>query len=262
VAIVNEAGEREIVKGVYVVGCDGSRSGVRETAGFAFEGFTWPDRFVKIGTTFDFFGAERGYCTRNFLSDPEEWCNLFRVEGYEPPGIWRTVFPIKPEETDEEVLSDEGVQNRMQRFFPKDGDYPIAYTGLYIVHQRVASSFNAGRILIAGDAGHVNNPIGGLGMNGGIHDAVNLGDKLDAVLNHGGDESLLDLYSRQRRKAQLDGLQAQSIANKKVMEARDPNVRREQLDDLRRTADDSERHKAYLRKSTLLESLKTANAVR
>ena len=94
----------------------------------------------------------------------------------------------------------------------------MAYTGLYFVHQRVAETFNKERVLLAGDAAHVNNPIGGLGMNGGIHDAVNLADKLVRVIQKGEPQSLFDLYTRQRRKAQMDGVQAQTIANKKMME--------------------------------------------
>ena len=261
VTIENQAGETEVLRSAYVVGCDGARSVVREATGIAFEGFTYPERMVKIGTPFDFFGAERGYCTRNFLSDPDEWCNLFHVEGDGPPGIWRCVFPTRVGETDAEVLSDAGVQGRMQRFFPKDGDYPISYTGLYLVHQRVVETFNRGRVLLAGDAGHVNNPIGGLGMNSGIHDAVNLAAKLAAVMRGEAEPSVFDRYTRQRRKAQLDYVQAQSIANKKVMEARDPEVRRRQHDELRRTSDDTERARAYLLKATLLESLAAANAV-
>lgn len=171
------------------------------------------------------------------------------------------MFPTRVGETDEEVLSDEGVQGRMRRFFPKHGDYPISYTGLYEVHQRVVETFNRGRILLAGDAGHVNNPIGGLGMNSGIHDAVNLAAKLAAVIRGEAETSVLDRYTRQRRKAQLDYVQAQSIANKKIMEARDPKVRRRQHDELRRAADDKALARSYLMKASLLESLAVANAV-
>ncbi len=261
VTVENQVGEIETVNGCFVVGCDGARSAVREAAGIAFEGFTYPERMVKIGTPFDFFGAERGYCTRNFLSDPDEWCNLFHVEGDGPPGIWRCVFPTRVGETDEEVMSEETIQGRMRRFFPKDGDYPISYVGLYLVHQRVVETFNRGRVLLAGDAGHVNNPIGGLGMNSGIHDAVNLAAKLAAVIRGEAEPSVLDRYTRQRRKAQLDYVQAQSIANKKVMEARDAKTRRRQHDELRRTADDAALARAYMLKSSLLESLAAANAV-
>jgi 3-(3-hydroxy-phenyl)propionate hydroxylase len=261
VTFENQDGETESMDCVYVVACDGARSTVRDLAGIEFEGFTWPERFVKIATTFDFYAAERGYCTRNFLSDPDEWCNLFHVPGENGEKIWRTVFPVKTEETDEYVLSEEGVQARLQRFFPKDGDYPIAYKGLYPVHQRVAKSFNAGRVLLAGDASHANNPIGGLGMNGGIHDAVNLAGKLHAILNEGEDTALLDRYSRQRRKAQIDGVQAQSMANKKLMEAREPKERARQLDEIRHTAEDLELHKAYLRKSSMILGLQAAESV-
>ncbi len=261
VAIADEGGETDRLRGLYLIGCDGGTSLVRKAAGIAFVGFTYPERFVKIATTFDFFSAERGYCQRNFLSDPVEWANLFHVGGEGPPGIWRMVFPTRVGETDGDCLSHAGVQARLQRFFPKAGDYPIAYTGLYMVHQRVAETFNKGRVLLAGDAAHVNNPIGGLGMNGGIHDAVNLADKLAQVIIEGAPETVLDRYTRQRRRAQMEGVQAATIANKKLMEARDPRVRKAQLDKIRRTAEDPRRARAYLRRSSLIESLETAEAV-
>lgn len=256
----NQDGEAETLTAPWIVGCDGFSSAVRQAAEIEFVGFTYPERFVKIGSDFDFLDAGQALCIRNFFSDPDEWCNLFKVNGYGPPGIWRTVFPTRVDETDEECLSDEGIQGRLQKFFPKDGDYNIIYAGIYHVHQRVVETFRKGRVLVAGDAAHVNNPIGGLGMNGGIHDAVALAEKLAAVID-GAPEDLLDLYSRQRHKAQMDGVQATSIANKKLMEAKDPQVRGKQLDDVRRTADDPDRHRAYCLNAGLYTSLEQANAV-
>lgn len=256
----NQDGEAETLTAPWIVGCDGFSSAVRQAAEIEFVGFTYPERFVKIGSDFDFLDAGQALCIRNFFSDPDEWCNLFKVNGYGPPGIWRTVFPTRVDETDEECLSDEGIQGRLQKFFPKDGDYYIIYAGIYHVHQRVVETFRKGRVLVAGDAAHVNNPIGGLGMNGGIHDAVALAEKLAAVID-GAPEDLLDLYSRQRHKAQMDGVQATSIANKKLMEAKDPQVRGKQLDDVRRTADDPDRHRAYCLNAGLYTSLEQANAV-
>ena len=259
-AFTNENGEPETLTAPWAIGCDGFSSAVRQAAGIEFVGFTYPERFVKIGSDFDFLAAGQAKCIRNFFSDPDEWCNLFKVNGYGPPGIWRTVFPTRVGETDEECLSHEGIQARLQKFFPKDGDYNIIYAGLYHVHQRVVESFRKGRVLLAGDAAHVNNPIGGLGMNGGIHDAIALGERLGAVIE-GADDALLDLYSRQRHKAQMEGVQATSIANKKLMEAKDPAVRRQQLDAVRAQAEDPAKARAYCLNAGLYTSLEKANAV-
>ena len=97
----NAAGETETLRGKYLIGADGGSSTVRRLAEIAFEGFTWPERFIKIGTSFDFGSTGKGYCTRNYFSDPDEWINLFKVKGYGPPGIWRGVFPVPEKETDE-----------------------------------------------------------------------------------------------------------------------------------------------------------------
>ena len=257
----NAAGETEKLHGKYLIGADGGSSTVRRLAAIAFEGFTWPERFIKIGTSFDFGTTGRGYCTRNYFSDPDEWINLFKVKGYGPPGIWRSVFPVPETETDEEALSMAGIQRRLQGMHQKSGDYDIPYYALYAVHQRVAATFNKGRVLLAGDCAHVNNPIGGMGMNGGIHDAINLAEKLADVWFGRADASVLDRYTRQRRKAQVDYVQAQTIENKKSLEEKDPAIRRRHLDELRRTSEDIALHKAFLYRSSLIDSLKSANAV-
>ena len=260
VSFNNEDSEPETMTAPWIVGCDGFSSVVREAADIEFVGFTYPERFVKIGTDFDFEAAGQALCIRNFFSDPDEWCNLFKVNGYGPPGIWRTVFPTRVGETDDECLSHEGIQGRLQKFFPMDGDYNIMYAGLYHVHQRVVEAFRKGRVLVAGDAAHVNNPIGGLGMNGGIHDAVSLGEHLSRVID-GEDHALLDVYSRQRHKAQMDGVQVTSIANKKLMEAKDRTIRQQQLDDVRATAEDPAKSRAYCLNAGLFTSLEKAAAV-
>jgi 3-(3-hydroxy-phenyl)propionate hydroxylase len=259
--VTNAAGETEKLRGKYLIGTDGGSSTVRRLAEIAFEGFTWPERFIKIGTSFDFGTTGRGYCTRNYFSDPDEWINLFKVKGYGPPGIWRGVFPVPEKETDEEALSMAGIQRRLQGMHQKSGDYEIPYYALYAVHQRVAETFNKGRVLLAGDCAHVNNPIGGMGMNGGIHDAVNLAEKLADVWFGRAGDSVLDRYTRQRRKAQIDYVQAQTIQNKKTLEEKDPVIRRGHLDELRRTSEDIASHKKFLYRSSLFDSLNSANAV-
>ncbi len=259
--VTNAAGESETLRARYLIGTDGGSSMVRRLAEIAFEGFTWPERFIKIGTSFDFTATGRGYCTRNYFSDPDEWINLFKVKGYGPPGIWRGVFPVPGQETDEQALSPAGLQRRLQGIHQISGDYDIPYYALYTVNQRVAATFNKGRVLLAGDCAHVNNPIGGMGMNGGIHDAVNLADKLSDVWFGRAEPGVLDRYTRQRRKAQVDYVQAQSVQNKKSLEEKDPAVRRGHLDELRRTSEDITLHKKYLYRSSLFDSLRSANAV-
>jgi 3-(3-hydroxy-phenyl)propionate hydroxylase len=261
VVISNEAGEAETLTCRYIVGADGASSTVRRLAAIEFEGFTYPERFIKIATSFDLQAANKGFCTRNYFSDPEEWLNLFKVKGYGPPGIWRGVFPVPAGESDEAAMSPEGVQRRLQGIHPKRGDYDVPYHALYAVHQRVAVTFNKGRVLLAGDSAHVNNPIGGMGMNGGIHDAMNLAEKLADVWFRRAGAEVLDRYTRQRRKTQIDFVQAQTIQNKKSLEEKDPVIRRRHLDELRRIAQDVKLHKQFLYRSSLFDSLRSANAV-
>jgi 3-(3-hydroxy-phenyl)propionate hydroxylase len=260
-AVLDVEGEEEIIVCKWLIGCDGGRSAVRKLSEIEFEGFTWPERFIKIGTTFNFLTTGLGYCTRNYFSDPDEWLNLFKVKGPGEPGIWRGIFPVPPEEPDEVALSADGIQRRLQKFLPKEGDYGIAYHALYKVHQRVAATFNKGRVLLAGDAAHVNNPIGGMGMNGGLHDAMNLADKLVGIRDGSMEMDVLDRYTRQRRNAQVDFVQAQSVANKASLSEKDPIKRQAHMDKLRRTCEDLELHRKFLMRSSLIDSLNSANAV-
>jgi 3-(3-hydroxy-phenyl)propionate hydroxylase len=247
--------------GVYLIGADGGRSTVRRCSGIKFEGFTWPERFIVLTTPFD-FAAKRGYCYRSYFADPGAWCNCFKVSADGPPGLWRTVYPTDPAQNEEDILSDGGVQARMQSFFPSPQPYEIIHRNLYVTHQRVAETFRKGRVLLAGDAAHVNNPIGGMGLNGGIQDAVNLSDRLVRVLLDGAPERLLDLYNLQRRTIAIEFVQEQSIANKKRLEARDPEVRKRNLDELRATAADPERARQFLLRTSMIASQRRAEGIR
>src|SRR5262249_17066164 len=237
------------------------RSTVRKLAGIEFEGFTYPERFIKIATNFDFGVANPKVAFRNYFSDPSEWCNLFKVQGKRPPGLWRAIMPIGPDETDEIALSAERIEERLQKFFPNSSRYEIEYVNVYGAHQCVAATFRKGRALLAGDSAHVNNPIGGMGMNGGIQDGVNLCDKLARILLDGAPERLLDLYDLQRRTVATEFVQEQSIANKKRLEARDPEVRKRNLDELRAIAADKERSRQFLLRTAMIASQRRAESL-
>ena len=246
--------------GSYLIGADGGRSVVRKQSEIPFEGFTWPERFIVLTTPYD-FEAERGYCYRSYFADPGAWCNCFKVSADGPPGLWRTVFPVGPEQAESDIMSDAGVQARIQSFFPSPRPYEIVHRNLYVTHQRVAETFRKGRVLLAGDAAHVNNPIGGMGLNGGIQDAANLSEKLAQVILDGAPDELLDLYSRQRRTVAVEFVQEQSIANKKRLEARDPEARRRNLGELREIAADPARARQFLLRTSMLASQKRVAAM-
>lgn len=260
VGVRGPAGEA-VHRGAYLIGADGGRSAVRKHAKITFEGFTWAERFLVLTTPFD-FNAHRGYCTRSYFADPDEWCNCFKVAADGPPGLWRTVFPTDPEASDAELMSDEAVQARLQKFFPSSRPYDVVHRNLYTTHQRVAATFRKGRILLAGDAAHVNNSIGGMGLNGGLQDAASLSEKLTAVLVAGAPEKLLDLYSYQRRTVSIEFVQAQSISNKRQLEARDPAERKKIFEDLALTAADPVRARAYLLSSSMIALQRRASSLR
>ncbi len=239
--------------GAYLIGADGGRSVVRKQTDIPFDGFTWPERFIVLTTPFD-FQASSGYCFRSYFADPDEWCNCFKVSADGPPGLWRTVYPASPDLSDEELMSDAAVQARMQKFFPSPRPYEIVHRNLYVTHQRVAETFRKGRVLLAGDSAHVNNPIGGMGLNGGIQDGANLAEKLVKVLLNDAPDALLDLYSRQRRMVATEFVQEQSIANKKRLEASDEETRRRNLGELREMAADPSRARQFLLRTSMIAS--------
>jgi len=246
--------------GAYLIGADGGRSVVRKRSEIAFDGFTWPERFIVLTTPFD-FEAKRGYSYRSYFAEPGAWCNCFKVSADGPPGLWRTVFPTEPDQDDASLMSDAGVQARMQRFFPESNPWEIVHRNLYVTHQRVAATFRRGRVLLAGDAAHVNNPIGGMGLNGGIQDAVNLAAKLVSILIGGESDHSLDLYNIQRRTVATEFVQEQSIANKKRLEESDPKMRQKNLDELTRIAENPERARQFLLRTSMITSQRRAEAL-
>jgi 3-(3-hydroxy-phenyl)propionate hydroxylase len=260
VTVRSPAGEKTH-KGAYLIGADGGRSTVRKQSQIAFEGFTWEERFLVLTTPFD-FEKERGYCYRTYFADPDEWCNCFKVAADGPPGLWRLVFPADATVPEADVLSDTSVHARMQKFFPSKTPYNIVHRNLYTIHQRVASTFRLGRVLLAGDSAHVNNSIGGMGLNGGLQDAANLSEKLAEVIINKAPDNLLDLYSLQRRTVSIEFVQEQSIANKKRLEAKDPEQRKKNFEELSAIAADKDRSHAFMLRQSMIAMQRRADSIR
>ncbi len=252
------SGQQELTA-PWLIGADGGRSVVRKSQGIDFEGFTWPERFLVITTDFDF--ATLGFAFSSYTMDPIEWTATFKVPGAGPPGLWRSVFPTEPAADEQELLDFASAKRRLTGFVPQAAKARIMHTNLYAVHQRVASRYRLGRVFLAGDACHVNNPLGGMGLNFGIHDAHSLAQRLAAVWHGRADASLLDQYDRQRRTVAEQFLQAQTIANKRTLEERDPQRRSERQQELRRIAADPAAAREFLLRTSMIAGLRAAAAI-
>jgi 3-(3-hydroxy-phenyl)propionate hydroxylase len=239
------------LRAAWLIGADGGRSRVREALGIRLDGFTWPERFLVASTPFDFAAALPGLCDVSYFADPQEWFFLLRV-----PGVWRAMFPVREEEKDEEVLSEERIQARLQRVVRQQSAYEITHRTLYSVHQRVAQSYRSGRCFLAGDAAHLNNPLGGMGMNGGIHDGFSIAEKLAAVIKGREPEALLDAYGRQRRPVALEYVNKITIANKRNLETRDAAEQQRWREEMTRTAADPALAREYLLRISMITSLR------
>ena len=243
------------IAGHYVIAADGARSAVRRSLGVEFEGFTYPELFLIASTDFPFEKTLTDIAYVNYIADPLEWLVLLRV-----PGLWRVLVPA-PQNTDrEQLLSDDSLQGVLHRVVARPEPYKIAHRSLYPVHQRVAKNFRHGRVVLAGDAAHINNPLGGMGMNGGIQDAFNLADKFKQIWA-GADDALLDRYDRQRRTVAVEAVQQQTHRNQQIISERDPKTRKQSLDALRKIAADKTSAREYLLRSSMIASMRRASEI-
>ncbi|MGW5383626.1 FAD-dependent oxidoreductase [Nocardia sp. NPDC003963] len=257
---VGHEGGTEVLSGDWLFGCDGGRSTVRKALDIEFEGYTWPERFAVLTTDYD-FGAAMDCSMRSYFADPGQWVNLFKVAGDDLRGRWRVVFAARADQSDAEVLGDEYATQVMDAIHLSAEPRQLLHRGIYNVHQRVAASFRAGRVLLAGDSAHVNNPIGGLGLNCGVHDALELVTTVDAVVNHRAGFALLDRYERRRRTVNIESVQQQTVDNKKRLEEKDPAVRRTRLDQLTEVSNDKQRQREFLRRTSLLDAVVRAREI-
>jgi 3-(3-hydroxy-phenyl)propionate hydroxylase len=247
---VNARGETETFSGAFCIGADGIRSVARRSIGAEFEGLTIPELYLTLSTTFDFTEAMPDLSNIAYLSDPDEWYVLIRTVK-----LWRALFPVSAALSDEFVTSPEFAEKLLQGAAKRSSPYEVIHRTAYRVHERVATHYVRGRIAIAGDAAHVNNPLGGMGLNGGIHDAFNLASTLVEIFN-GAPLDLMGRYERQRRKVALDVVQQTTLRNRAILNTRSPEARAAYYDDLRRIVADPITHRDYLMRTSMISSLK------
>ncbi len=239
----------------YLIGADGASSIVRKWLGVEFDGFTYPEKFLTLTTAEPLEKALPGLAPVNYVSDPEEWLVLLRV-----PSLWRVLLPANDQDN-AHLLSDAKKNAVFDRLIGHGADVQTFHRTIYHVHQRVAKQFRVGRVLLAGDAAHLNNPLGGFGMNSGIHDAFNLVEKLVPVLQGKAAADTLARYDRQRRTVTHTFTQRQTIDNLALMRAGQDEAHRMQRERMRDIAADPDKRRAYLLRQSMLTSVEEAAAI-
>ena len=247
VAVVTAEGPRTLL-GSFLIGADGASSNVRKSAAICFGGFTYDERFLVASTDFPFEDVFTDLSWVNYVADAEEWCVMLRTDK-----AWRVLWPVLDAAGAERELEDASLQERLHRLHDKPGDYRIRHRTLYDVHQRVAETYVKGRVALVGDAAHINNPLGGMGMNGGLHDACNLGGKLTAILRGSLDRAAgLAAYDRHRRELAARFVQEHTINNKKLMESSNLDVQKQRQHELMTKASDPALAKAFVMERAMM----------
>ncbi|MET7425136.1 NAD(P)/FAD-dependent oxidoreductase [Dactylosporangium sp. NPDC005555] len=232
----------ESFRGDWLIGADGANSAVRRSLfGDAFEGITYPDRFLVGSTDEDLAALLPGIAEVNYLFDPVEWLVLLRT-----PDHWRVLLPTPADTPDAAEL--DRLPRRLLGVADPGRPWRVAHTTLYRVHQRVAASFRAGRVLLAGDAAHINNPLGGMGMNSGIHDAVLLATALVT-----GDDGVITATAAGRRAVARDYVQRTTHGNWEKLRSGGASA---YADELRALAADPVAARAHLLRSSMIASLR------
>ena len=234
----------------YLIGADGANSIVRRNLGIEFGGFTYKEKFFTLSTEKPLENYFRDLSYVNYVSDPDEWFVMLKA-----PSAWRILVPVDEKLDDDLIRSDDYVRNIFKRALNSDDRIETIHRTIYRVHQRVVDTMRSGRVILAGDSAHLNNPLGGFGMNGGLHDAWNLAKQLDEIINHNKNEELLDLYDRQRRTVMNEFIQKQTIRNKKMIEETGDDKYSSEWNRMRNIHQNDTERRQYMFRQTMAQSL-------
>lgn len=251
VTSISAEGDRRERRVPYVVGADGAKSAVRRSLGLELEGHTYPVRFLILSTDYPFHERFPDLAMVNYIWDASEPVMLLRT-----PDVWRVMFSAPDDIAESELIDPESIQRRLRTLIGVTAPerIPVSRAQYYSVHQRVAATFRAGRVFLIGDAGHVNSPVGGLGMNSGIHDALELAEALSAVLSGADEDGALDEFAERRRQVALETVRTVTDRNTRQMTESDESVREKNMQAMREIAADAHKRRAWLLESSMLRS--------
>jgi len=254
---VDHHGVNEQYQCDYLIGADGANSIVRRNLGIEFSGFTYEEKFFTLSTEKPLEDYFSNLSYVNYVSDPEEWFVLLKA-----PSAWRILVPVPQSLDDDLIKSDDYVTEIFSRVLNSSDPIETIHRTIYRVHQRVVNKMRSQRIILAGDSAHLNNPLGGFGMNGGLHDAWNLAEKLDAIINHKKEMDLLDLYDRQRRTIMNDFIQKQTIRNKKMIEETGDEEYSSEWIRMRNLHENDNERRGYMLRQSMTQSLINEAAIK
>ncbi|WP_406082101.1 FAD-dependent monooxygenase [Streptomyces zaomyceticus] len=243
------AGRTTVTRHPYVLAADGSRSRLRELAGLPGTAEEYPDYALRVVTGTPLDELVPGLAALAYVRDARA---SFSALGM--PDHWRLIFRI-PRGTDRDaVLAPDAVRARVEQALPGAAGRAVrvADAHTYRLARFLLPRYRAGRVLFAGDAAHLTSTAGGLNMNCGLHDAVETGRALAAVLRGDApDDTALDAALERRRSVVETAVIPRSEARTAGLDSAAELPAR--LASLRRTAEDPHAAADYLFKASLLD---------
>lgn len=252
VALRDSKNEATTDEADFLIAADGARSVVRSALGFPFKGKTYPETTILATTRFPFDEHLEGLSNVNYVWKEGGTFSLLRL-----PDLWRCSLYPDGEESIEDALEPASIERKLQEIVQVEGGHKVDQIRPYRIHMRIVDDYRSGRVLLAGDAAHLNSPSGGMGMNGGIHDAFELVNTLEEILN-GAALDRLDRYTRRRRPIAEQEILTQADRNRARMQERDPAKRLESLQALQRTVADRDAARDHLLRSSMIAGLRKA----
>ena len=247
-------GVRFRIKSRYLIGADGAQSIVRGHVTTTFPGHTYPETTILATTDFPFENHLEGLSNINYVWWEKGTFSLLKL-----PDLWRCSLYPDSEETLEEALEEATIRRKLSRITPEAAACNINVIRPYRVHMKITDEFCRNRIVLAGDAAHLNSPSGGMGMNGGIHDALMLSDALELSLR-ANDETALPRYAAARRATALEDILQAADRNRSRMQEKEPGKRRDIFNELKAITEQTETARSYLLKTSMIEGLRKSEA--